>query len=129
MLDYVLEHACFEMDLSMNYDDKVGYVCLGENARNYTIWAKELESKVLKHTYLFSETDMMDFIFPRLHASTVLELRKLDPGQRPTNYGQIMWDLVALDEALGDFDPPASWTYRDGEFFKWYKAFEKYQLE
>ena len=69
--DYVLEHACFKMNLSRNFDDKTDYDCMGEDARKYTFWAEKLESKVLKHTYLYGEADMMDFIFPRLHASTV----------------------------------------------------------
>ena len=125
--DYVLEHACFKMDLSMNYDDWKFYDREQETVRNYIIEAKTLESKVLRHTYVYGEDDMKDFIFPRLHSSTILELRKLESEQRPTNYDFILGNLGDIDGALGDFDRPASWRYRDDDFPEWYKAFEKYK--
>ena len=127
--DYVLEHACFKMDLSMNYDDDKIYDREEEDVRYYTIEAKTLESKVLKHNYVYGEDDMKNFIFPRLHSSTVLELRVLKSEQRPTNYDFILGNLGDIDGALGDFDRPASWRYRDDEFPEWYKAFEKYKPE
>ena len=127
--DYVLEHACFKMDLSMSYDDDQSYDYAQEDVRHYTIEANTLESKVLKHTYLYGDIDMMNFISPRLHSSTMLELRKLDPAQRPANYLEMLRNRGDSDRALGDFDRPATWTYRDDEFSTWYKAFEKYKPE
>ena len=127
--DYVLEHACFKMDLSMNHDDDKLYDREEENVRYYTIEAKTLTSKVLKHSFVYGEDDMKNFIFPRLHSSTILELRKLESEQRPTNYDYILRNLGDIDGALADFDRPASWRYRDDEFPEWYKAFEKYKPE
>ena len=126
--DYVLEHACFTIDMSMGYKDDEVYERQGV-VRNYAIEVDTLESKVLKHTYLHGEDGMMDFIFPRIHSSTILELHKLDPAQRPNNYNQIMENPHDIDGALGAFDRPASWQYRDDEFPTWYKAFEKYKPE
>lgn len=125
--DYVLEHSCFKMDLSMSYDNEEPYIPKQEDVRKYTISAYSLESKVLKHAYIYGDLRAMSFIFRRLHSSTVLELRKLDPAQRPTNYDQILGNLGDIDNALGDFDRPASWTYRDDDLPEWYKAFEKYE--
>lgn len=126
--DYVLEHACFEMDLSMNYDNEE-FQYRNQSVRYYVIEANVLESKVLKHTYVYGGVDMIDFFFPRLHSFIISEIYKLDPAQRPTNYKQMLEYPGNIDGALGDFDQPASWTYRDDEFPKWYKAFEQYQPE
>ena len=61
----------------------------------------------------------------RLQTSTVSELRKLDPAQRPKNYDEILSDCSDIDHALGAFDPPASWTYYDDEIPTWSKEYEE----
>lgn len=120
--DYVLEHACFTMDLSKGYDDDEVYDGKG-GVRNYAIELDARESRSLKHTYLLGN-DGWDFISRRLHSFTILELRKMDPAKRPTNYNQILENLDNFD-----FSPDASWTYPDDEIPTWYKAFEKYKPE
>ena len=130
--DYVLEHACFQINSqSVNYNDNdnVFYHYGMEDARNYTLTARVLESKVLKHTYTYGGEAMIKFLLPRLHSSTVFELRRLSPRQRPANYNQIMQDRGDVENADVEFDRPASWTYRDDEFPAWYQAFEKFSPE
>lgn len=127
--DYVLEHTCFTMNLDVSYDDDRWYHAPKEDVRHYTIQANTLQSKVLKHTYLYGVDDMGEFFSRRLHSFTVLELRKLDPAKRPTNYDQILGNLDDIDGLLGDFERPASWRYRDEDFPRWYKAFEMYKPE
>ena len=128
--DYVLEHACFKINnRSADYSDDYFYDYETENVRNYTIKAKTLSSKVLKHTYTYGGDELSEFLAPRLHSSTVFELRKLSPPQRPANYDRIMESLADVDTANVEFDRPASWTYRDDEFPTWYQAFEKHRPE
>lgn len=71
----------------MGYDDEDSYGRGEGDVRYYTIEVNALESKVFKHTYLYgNELIMMNFIYHRLHSSTVLELRKFGPAERPANY-------------------------------------------
>ncbi len=128
--DYVLEHACFRINSRyVDYSDNGFYDYEEEDVRNYTITAETLESKVLKHTYTCGGDEMRGFLAPRLHSSTVFELRKLSPAQRPASYDQIMESLADVDTANVGFDRPASWTYRDDELPTWYQAFEKRRPE
>lgn len=123
--DYILEYTCFAMDqVSDNNNGNPNTVGC------HTIEANTLESKVLKHTYLCGDVRMREFIFRRLHTSIILELRMLDPAQQPANYSQIMLlgQHAFIDDALEDFDRPASWRYRDDEFPEWCEAFEKKSL-
>ena len=126
--DYVLEHACFAVDQTSDNDDESYNQDRGD-VRYYTIVANTLESKVLKHTDLYGDVGMRDFMIRWLHSYTILELHMLDPAQRPANYNQILANPGDIDRALRDFDPPASWKYRDDEFPKWYEAFEKRKSE
>lgn len=125
--DYVLEYACFEVyGLATDFadiDDENGGV------RNYTLWMEMLDSKVLKYRYTYGEDEMRDFFMARLHASTIIELLKLNAAERPTEYREILNNTRDIDLDLRDFDPPASWTYRDDDIPKWYKAFEKHNPE
>lgn len=125
--DYVLEHACFTMDLDAEFDDDKMNRVQQERIRQYTIEMATLESKVLKHTYVCSVDDMKTFFSRRLLSFTLFELRKLDPAQRPTNYDEILRNPGDIDRLLGDFERPASWRYRDEEIPRWYQAFEKYK--
>ena len=124
--DYVLEYATFKMDTSKSYDDNINYGSGQPEDRNYTIEALELKSRVLKHTYYCGDARMRDFFQSRLHVSTILELKKLAPEQRPANFNDIMRNGGDVYSALEGFDHPAKWVYRDDEFLTWYKAFEKY---
>ena len=127
--DYVLEHACFKMNLSMNYDDSKPYDVDNGDVRHYAIDFDTLKSKVLKHEYLYGDVSMLKFFVPRLHSSTMRELRTLVPAERPTNYDEILWTPGNVDTLLDGFDRPASWTYRDDDFPAWYKAYETYHPE
>lgn len=127
--DYVLEHACFKMDMSRSYEDDTPYEKAMEDVRYYKIKINKLESRVLKHVYFYGDTHMLDFFLPRLHSSTILEFCKLNHAQRPTNYHEILRNRRDIDAALEGFDRPASWTYRDDEVPTWYKAFERYHPE
>ena len=127
--DYVLESACFKMDLSTSYSNNCLYNFDTEDVRHYGVEAYTLKSPVLKHAYVVGDDLMAGFLERRLHAATVLELRKLDPSQRPTNYDAILRSLGSVGELLLGFQPPASWTYRDYEMPRWYRAFEKYNSE
>lgn len=126
--DYVLEHGCFTMDQTSDHDDE-SYDQDRGDVRSYTIEATVLKSKVLKYTYPCGDVRMRDFIFRRLHSSTILELHMLDPAQRPANYNQILANPGNIDRALRNFDPPASWKYRDDQLPKWCEAFEKRKSE
>ena len=128
--DYVLEHACFMMDEISDddeYDEDNEFD--PKDVRCYTIKATKLESKVLKYTHLCGDVRLRDFILRRLRSSTILELRMLDPAQRPADYNQILRNPRDIDGALGNFEPPASWRYRDDELSKWYEAYEKRKSE
>ena len=129
--NYVLEHACFEcVGLDGEYDDEEPYDDLGGEIRHYFLSIEMLESRVLKHSYTFGDYDMDEFFKARLHASTILELRKLNAAERPPDYEQILLhpsDIIHY--TLGGFNPPASWTYRDDEVPKWYKAWEMHKPE
>ena len=127
--DYVLKHACFKMDMSMNYDDDTPYEKGREYVRHYTIDLYKLESRVLKHVYFYGDIDMMNFFLPRLHSSTILDFCKLDPAQSPTDYDEFSRNRDDIDAALEGFERPPSWTYRDDEVPSWYKAFERYRPE
>lgn len=129
--DYVLEHACFTMDQISdddNNDDDDDYTD-PKDVRSYTIKATKLESAVLRYTYLCGDNRMRDFILRRFRSFTILELRMLDPAQRPANYDQILTRPWDIDGALDGFEPPASWRYRDDELPKLYEAFEKRKSE
>ena len=127
--DYVLEHACFKMDLSMNYDDPKPYNIEYDAFRHYTIDFDTLKSKVLKHEYLYGDVSMRDFFVPRLQSSTIQELRRLVPEERPTNYDRMLWNHDIVDILLDGFDRPASWRYRDDDFPALYMAYETYHPE
>lgn len=127
--DYVLEHSCFEMDLSMSYSNYETYDTRNEDVRHYKISFSRLESKVLKHTYFCGQSVMKDFFMCRLHSFVILELRKLDPAQRPLQYGEILRNRDNIDTLLDGFNRPASWTYRDDQIPTWYKAFEELHPE
>ena len=129
--DYVLEHACFEcIGQELEYDDNEPYPDLEGEIRNYYISMGMLESKVLKYSYAFGEFAMQEFFKARLHASTILELRKLNAAERPPDYEQILPSSSDdIDYALRGFNPPTSWIYRDDEFPKWYKAWEMHKPE
>ena len=125
--DYVLEHACISMDLSSSHrNDESWYGDFEDGeVRYYEIHANPLKSKVLKHTYLCGDLEMMDFFLRRLNSFTVVELHKLKRTERPSNYARIFKRLHDVDALLESFDRPASWTYRDDQISIWYKAFEK----
>ena len=127
--DYVLEYSCFEMDLSMSYGDDEGYDMSKEDVRHYKLRYSRLESKVLKHTYLYGQSVMKDFFKRRLHSFVILELRKLDPAQRPPQYDEILKNRGNIDALLEGFNRPASWTYRDDQIPTWYRAFERLHPE
>ncbi|KAM0805777.1 hypothetical protein BDR22DRAFT_816662 [Usnea florida] len=130
--DYVLEHVCFECSaLDAEYDDNEPYPDLQGEIRYYCLSMGVLESKVLKYSYTFGEFAMREFFKARLHASTILELRKLNAAERPPNYEQILLHTTsdAIDGALWGFNPPTSWIYRDDEVAKWYKAWEMHKPE
>ena len=127
--DYVLEYSCFKMDLSMSYSNYEKYDTRKEDVRHYKISASILESKVLKYTYLYGDVGMKDFLMRRLHSFVIFELRKLDPAQRPTHYDEILKNRDNIDTALGGFNRPASWTYRDDQIPTWYKAYERHRPE
>ena len=127
--DYVLEYSYFQMDLSMNYDTYERYDAKKEDVRHYKISVSRIESKVLKHTYLYGQSSMKDFLMRRLHSFVILELRKLDPAQRPTQYDHILRNRGNIDTLLDGFNRPASWTYRDDQIPTWYKAFERLNPE
>ena len=127
--DYVLEHSCCEMDLSMSYNDYEEYDTTKEDVRHYNLGSSRLESKVLKHTYLYGESAMKDFFMRRLHSFVILELHKLDPAQRPTQYDEILRNRGNVDALLEGFNRPGSWTYRDDQIPTWYKAFERLHPE
>lgn len=122
--DYVLEYACFTIPGISDNDDE-SYDRNKGDARYYHIKADALESQVLRHIYTTGDVGMSDFISRRLHSSTILELRMLDPAQRPTNYNQILGNPADIDGALENFDRPASWRYRDDEIPKWCEAYER----
>ena len=123
--NYVLEYSYFTMDLSVTYSDEVRYEPRKEDVRHYKISVGKLDSKVLKHTYLYGDVVMRDFLMRRLHSFVILELRKLDPAKRPTNYDEILRNRGNIDTALEGFNRPASWTYQDDQIPTWYKAFER----
>ena len=127
--DYVLEHACFECEgLESEYDDNEPYPDVEGKLRYYRLTMNLLASKVLKYSYTYSELAMQEFFEARLHASTILELRKLNAAERPPNYEQILRSSSrTIDGALWAFNPPTSWTYRDDEVPKWYKAWEMHK--
>ena len=127
--DYVLEYSGFEMDLSMSYDNYERYDTRKEDVRHYKIFVSRLESKVLKHTYVYGESRMKDFLMRRLHSFVILELRKLDPAQRPILYDHILRNRGNIDTLLDGFNRPASWTYRDDQIPTWYEAFERLNPE
>ena len=124
--DYVLEHACFQcVGVDWEYDDDEPYHGLGGEIRHYYLDMAMLESKVLMYSYTFGDSAMQEFFKARLHASTVLELRKLNAAERTPNYEQVLLNPShSINRALWEFDPPSSWTYRDDEVPKWYKAWE-----
>ena len=122
--DYVLEYSGFRIDLSMSYSDWEMYHATKEDVRHYSVQVNKLESKVLKHTYTYGGVDIGEFFTRRLHSSTMLELRKLAPTQRPLNYDDLLRRRGHIDTALEGFGRPASWAYRDDEVPTWYKAFE-----
>lgn len=124
--DSVLEFASFNMDLSLSYDNTKPYDAKKEDVRYYAIEVDILKSKVLKHTYCYGDVRLLNFLTPRLHSSTILEVRKLQPGQRPANHDQIMRNRGNVDTMLEGFNRPAAWIYRDDEFSTWYRAFEEY---
>ena len=129
--DYVLEYACFGcIALDGEYDDKEPYDDLGGQVRHYSLNMQMFEAKVLRYVYSFGEFSMQKFFEARLHAFTILELHKLNATERPPDYEEIL--LITSDMiyyALEGFIPPASWTYRDDEVPKWYKAWEKHRPE
>ena len=124
--DYVLEYACFEcIAIGGEYDDNEPYRDIGGEVRHYYLGMDTLESKVLKYSYTLRDFDMRAFFNARLHASTILELHKLNAAERPAGWEQILLNPShTINLALRGFDPPPSWTYRDDEIPKWYKAWE-----
>ena len=104
--DYVLGYSCFKMDLSMSYSDYAKYDMRKEDVRHYKISVSKLESKVLKHTYFCGDVVMKDFLMPRLHSFTTLEVRKLHPEQRPIHYDQILRHRGTIDTALDGSTAP-----------------------
>ena len=128
--DYVLEYACFEVyGLATDFVDIEYHDDENGGVRNYTVWMEMLDSKVLKYRYTYGDDDMRDFFMARLHASTIIELHKLNAAERPTRYREILHNTRDIDLDLRDFNRPASWTYRDDDIPKWYKAFEKHNPE
>ena len=126
MPDYVLEYASFEcINLDEEYDDNEPYRDISGEVRHYDLGMEMLESKVLKHSYTLRDFEMRAFFNARLHASTILELHKLNAAERPAGYEQILLNPShTINLALRGFNPPTSWTYRDDEVLKWYKAWE-----
>ncbi len=128
--DYVLEYACFKMEVSICHDHNKAYHREPEDGiRPYTIETHRLESRVLKHTYLCTDAYMRRIFRSLLNSFALLEVRALDPAKRPANYDEIMRNPDDIDSALEGFDRPAEWTYRDDEFPKWYENFEKHRPE
>lgn len=85
-----------------------------------------LTSKVLRHVYsYYYEDGSRDFLDVKLFTSTVSELHKLNPAQRPNNYDKILRECSDIDVMLEEFDPPASWTYYDDEIPTWSKEYEE----
>ena len=123
--DYVLEYACFEvLGLGTDFfDDEEGEV------RNYIVSMEMLNSKVLKYSHAYGDDEMLEFFMARLHAATVLEIHKLNAAERPPDYVHILKTSFNIDYDLRDFNPPTSWSYRDDDIPKWYKAFEKHNPE
>ena len=122
--DYVLEYACFDyIDVDGEYNDKERYDDTSGEVRHYYLCMEMLESKVLKYSYSLPDFAMREFFRARLHAATILELHKLNAAERPAGYEQILLNPAhTIDFALREFNPPTSWTYRDDEVLKWYKA-------
>ena len=128
--DCILEYACFEMSgLATDYNNNEYYDDEDGEVRHYFIEMEMLISKVLKYSYAYSGGKMSEFFKARLHSSLILELHKLNAAERPTNYCQILRNPSNINLDLMNFNPPTTWTYRDNDIPKWYKAFEKHKPE
>ncbi len=103
--DYVLEYACFKMDVSKCHSYNEAY--FQEDVQHYTIETHTLKSRVLKHTYLCTDAYMRRIFRSLLNSFALLEVRALDPAKRPANYDEIMRNPDDMESALEGFDRPA----------------------
>ena len=113
--DYVLEYACFKMDVSMSHAYNKGYH--EEDVRAYTIETHTLKSRVLKHTYLCIDAYMRRIFRSLLNSFALLKVRALDPAKRPANYDEIMRNpsTVRLRVSIGLLSGPIETTnFRNG---------------
>lgn len=114
--DYVLEHACFRIsNAEKTWQDAVAE-SLG--IVYYVMTAGQYTSHALQYTYTHDYSAWVDFLGERTDLLTGLELRKMDPMDRPLHYDEII-DRPNYSDPI--YKPP-EWTYWDSEIQNWYKA-------
>ena len=129
--DYVLEHSNFESRNAGHTWEcpEGGSYFRQDTAAYYDISAPLFQSHALRYKYTYHHK-WLTFLALRTNRLTALELRKLKPSERPTEFQNLI-DSPARDIAVHheEIDKPASWTFWDPDIPKWYEAWQKSEAE
>jgi hypothetical protein len=101
-----------------------------EPPEHYRVEADLFVSKVLKHQYTYSSSNLMCFYGERTDRLTQMELLMLPLEHRPGNFLELLakYGSLWLRSSLG-FTRPPSWRYYDDQIPAWYQAYVEQQEE
>jgi hypothetical protein len=117
-----LEYCAFSLRESSDF--------FPEPPEHYRVEADLFVSKVLKHQYTYSSSNLMCFYGERTDRLTQMELLMLPLEHRPGNFLELLakYGSLWLRSSLG-FTRPPSWRYYDDQIPAWYQAYVEQQEE